>query len=567
MRALTLFAACCCALSVARADETPPISAESRITAVTVYGDRADVRRLAEDLSLRSGVSVIRIAGLPTSMDPSSVRASGTGEEKISIVNVDVKRAWEPSAPPEGLRLELEELEGGIREWEARKAGLDAGQEFLESIRLSRSEESGPLFDLSSAGPEVLSGTLAFLTEEVGNNRRQAFEATEELGRLKTRARALRREIDSHGASRDSKWNVDVELDAAAATRCDLIVEYTTRGAGWTAEYDVVVSEDLKSIEIVYTANVSQHTGEDWDGVAVSLSSAQPALGARLPSLSPWWLEVPRPPIARPAGTTPKGERPYVRGGRSSEIRTVVDGMPVASSIRTIGTQSQGRLRHINTTEEAIAVPPSVLRASGVFATSFEIAARQNLPSDRRSRRLRITSVDVDGEIRHESVPKLAPHVFLIASVRNSSDYPMLAGPSRILLGGNFLGRGEIENVAPGQEFDLSLGVDRAVTVERKVARRQDDESGSRHESEIAYALEVANHRDVPVKVTLRDQIPISPDKDVSVRLRKAEPELVSKPDDDGFLEWTQVVPPGDRQTTTFRYEVKYPAGRRPPNL
>ncbi|MBZ0268025.1 DUF4139 domain-containing protein, partial [bacterium] len=218
-------------------------------------------------------------------------------------------------------------------------------------------------------------------------------------------------------------------------------------------------------------------------------------------------------------------------------------------------------------TGEAIATQGASLDANGNYATSFDIEARQDLPSDGRNRRLRITAVDLEGKMRHECVPKRSSLVYLVAAVRNGPDFPLLAGTTRILLGGNYLGRGAIRNIAPGEEFDLALGVDAAVTVDRTMVRRRNDSSGSQWESEVAWDLRVSNHRREPVRVTLRDQLPISPDEDVSVRLRDVTPRTTGDPDIDGALEWKLAIPAGEERTASFRYEVKYPSNRRPRNL
>lgn len=564
-RPLFLTVVCGCALSFALAAAGPPISPETRITQVTVYGDRADVRRVAEGVRLRAGDNVVAFGALPAFLDAGSVRASGRGDDRVSIVNVDVSRSAEPfPAPSDSLQAELAATEARMRELEARKAGLDAGRQFLDSVRLSRSAAAGPLLEAGMATPEQLRGTLALLTEEVGNNRSEADEADEELRRLRERDQLIRREMSHRSPVREPVWNVLVELEAEAATEIDLTLDYTTAGATWSAEYDVVVPEDLGSIGIVYAATVSQSTGEDWSDVAVSLSSAQPSLGARLPTLDPWWLVVPS--LAAQAGVVTLGDQVFVRGGRASDVQTAVEAPKLdmlkaeTSGVRRIDTKAESRIRAINTTE-------SVLDASGVFATSFEIPNRQDLPSDGRSRRLRITSFDVEGEVEHESVPKLSPRAFLVASVRNSSDFPMLPGPTRVLLGGNFVGQGSLGAVAPGQEFDLPLGVDHAVTVERKVVRRRDDESGSRRESATGLLIEVTNHRRAAVTLTLRDQVPISADEDVQVRVRDVEPAPVAKPGAEGLLEWKLEIPAGERREARFGYEVKYPSDRKPRNL
>ncbi|MFQ5599816.1 MAG: DUF4139 domain-containing protein [Candidatus Krumholzibacteriia bacterium] len=204
---------------------------------------------------------------------------------------------------------------------------------------------------------------------------------------------------------------------------------------------------------------------------------------------------------------------------------------------------------------------------SGIFTTKFEVPARQDLPSDGRTRRMRIDTLPLEAEISHEAVPKLTSRAYLVAKVENSSELPLLAGPTRVILAGQFLGRGHFDDVAPGEEFTLALGVDPVVEIERQLVKRETDESGARHKSKVGYRIAVTNRCDVPVKLTLRDQIPLSPHKDVSVKVKDVQPKLATDPDTDGFLIWDLEVAPGESQETEFGYEIRYPAGRRPMNL
>ncbi|MFQ5599815.1 MAG: mucoidy inhibitor MuiA family protein [Candidatus Krumholzibacteriia bacterium] len=287
-----------CTLGQAVPTAAEPIMPDTRITEVTVYADRAGVHRVAEGLLLTPGRNPILFTDLPPGIDPSSVRASGSADDAVRILNVDVRReileAFEDSdlAP---LREELDEIRTQIREREARKLGLEAGKDFLTSIRAHEAEEAGQLAATDGADPDKLRQTLQFLTDSVGENRREFAEVVRKLEELRRRERNLAAEIGRRTAPRsDRSWNVTVELEADTATSVDLALDYSTRGAKWQPEYDVIVSDALDEIEVVYAASVSQQTGEDWSDVAITLSTAQPSLGATVPTLAPWWLRFSR---------------------------------------------------------------------------------------------------------------------------------------------------------------------------------------------------------------------------------------------------------------------------------
>src|SRR5690349_21448841 len=72
---------------------------ESKITAVTVYPDRARVTR-AGRATLDAGAQTLTLAGLPIQMDESSVRAAGKGSARLTGIQTSRILAAEANAGP-----------------------------------------------------------------------------------------------------------------------------------------------------------------------------------------------------------------------------------------------------------------------------------------------------------------------------------------------------------------------------------------------------------------------------------------------------------------------------------
>ena len=56
-------------------------------------------------------------------------------------------------------------------------------------------------------------------------------------------------------------------------------------------------------MEIVYQANISQDSGENWDGVVVNISTSQPDRSGNVPTVQPLYLQ------ANPSYTLGKNKR------------------------------------------------------------------------------------------------------------------------------------------------------------------------------------------------------------------------------------------------------------------
>ncbi|CAM9179283.1 unnamed protein product [Hapterophycus canaliculatus] len=83
-----------------------------------------------------------------------------------------------------------------------------------------------------------------------------------------------------------------VTIDVQEMGGIELEVKYMTRGATWSPSYDIRVDTQTDSVSCTYYGMVSQNTTEDWKGVALRLSTAEPnvhgtppALGSKIVSL------------------------------------------------------------------------------------------------------------------------------------------------------------------------------------------------------------------------------------------------------------------------------------------
>src|SRR3954471_13721005 len=66
------------------------VELESKIDQVTVFPEAAVVTRVAP-LDLSAGASTLFLRGLPTLLDPASIRVEGTGQTAFAIGGIDVR--------------------------------------------------------------------------------------------------------------------------------------------------------------------------------------------------------------------------------------------------------------------------------------------------------------------------------------------------------------------------------------------------------------------------------------------------------------------------------------------
>lgn len=85
--------------------------------------------------------------------------------------------------------------------------------------------------------------------------------------------------------SRDVTVLCDVPETANEATEILLELTYVVSGASWHSSYDLRVEDESDAAQnkltVNYFGNIVQRTGEDWEDVALSLSTASPARGGK----------------------------------------------------------------------------------------------------------------------------------------------------------------------------------------------------------------------------------------------------------------------------------------------
>ncbi len=100
----------------------------ARITAVTVYPDRALTSRSAS-LNLKPGSYLVTFDSLPALVQDDSVRVEGKGSAGVTIVGLEVKRAFLEQSGEK----RVQELDEEIRALEQRSGVLDAKKAGLSS--------------------------------------------------------------------------------------------------------------------------------------------------------------------------------------------------------------------------------------------------------------------------------------------------------------------------------------------------------------------------------------------------------------------------------------------------
>jgi len=539
-------------LSVAAAD-IPTTAA--KVHTVTVYGDRAEVVRHLT-ATIEAGDHTLTFENLPGATDLSSVRVDGKGAftlidirgERIQTKEVADERVLKLTKELEALRAQLTDLTLADNRITQRKAALEKVLGRLTSVgKESANAEMDP--SKWAAYLQYHVDTLAKLDQEILANGVSRNSLTLDLDRVQ-------RELNELNAHRFMFRNVArVRIEAKQAGPIELDLAYVVRGPSWNPLYDIRADTKAKTVQVNYHAEVRQSTGEDWKGVALKLSTAQPNLGGREPQMSPWFIHrfVP-PPVVATGGVVLDGASKFERSDRGSLERNRFSALSASASAPAPAAASMDfTYARVNT---------------GGTAATFSIPRAYDVPSDNKPAKVAIASESFPSEFRHTCVPKLSPHVYLKAKAINKSDFPFIAGPTAVFLDGAFVANANLDLVAPGQEFWTYLGADQSVKVDLKDLGKVEELSGifgkKTARTVVSKVFKVTNSKATDVQLSIRDQVPSSNHEEIKVVYEEPKYEKDTdgfKVDQSKFVEWNLTLKPSTKQDVPFRFAIERPEG------
>ncbi|MFF3614894.1 DUF4139 domain-containing protein [Streptomyces sp. NPDC002580] len=259
----------------------------SALDAVVVYARGALCVRVARGAVPPDGR--VRVAGLPRSMDPGSLRARvvGGSEARVTEVRVEVDAEPPGTDTSDALRLEVERLRdahGAAQERRERQLRLISEVTALRPVPPTRRRD-----DPHRRTPVDAWLRLAdYVQERLTRLHRRLLELEEELRRVEhefeiAMDRWNRASTDVRSAHVETTVCAVLTLDGSGDVELEL--EYGVPGAVWVPAYRLIHRQGDDSGTLVLRASVAQRTGEDWSGVRVALATADLRRRTDLPRL------------------------------------------------------------------------------------------------------------------------------------------------------------------------------------------------------------------------------------------------------------------------------------------
>lgn len=542
-----------------------------KITKVTVYRSQALVtRQIRADLP--QGTAELVVGHLPEHIIPESLFAQTQTHLKILSVR------YRQRAVREDTREDVKALDQSLRSLEQALHKNTAQAEHLASQWTLYEKLKD--FSLDAKQVDLNHGTLTYdpIKKLVDMIEAKGLVYLDQRLELEQRQRDLKEELElvqrqrsaiAAQASRTEREAV-LYVQSTQARPAFLELNYLVRHAQWQQQYNLRALPDESRVSVEYHAVVNQNSGEDWQGVSISLSTAEPTMASSAPVLAPVRVGLVRVgPGQQQSEVQARMPMEQIKQNIFSRRQNSKQGLAANGILNALAEDNQLLFLNNSTiqVQEMQQAIDDIMRVEGISVT-YELLGKLTLPSRDDQQLVNITTMTSPAQFTLIASPLLTDYVYLQADVHNNSETVFLPGPASVFKNDQFVGQSEVPLVTIGETFTAGFGTDSQVHVVHALNNKQTRIQGGNRIDTFEYRMAVDNYKNTPVKLRLLDRLPYSDDASIKIELTKTNPALslddtyVKASQQKGILQWDLTLAPhtieGKAQEITYTYTMEY---------
>jgi uncharacterized protein (TIGR02231 family) len=257
----------------------------SKIAQVTVFLEGAQVTRAAS-VNVKQGVSNLSIPGIAAGILEQSIQVDGPSSVKILSVSFRVNYLNNVQKPEKITALESERrrLLSLVAEEKSREEVYKEEEIILKTNKSIGGSAKGVEIEELKIAMDYFRQRLSDIKQQLLLINRNIKKYNEDLGKIEAQLGEL-------SATREEPTGeIIVKVSSPNVVKADFKITYLVKEARWFPTYDIRAKNIESPISITYKANVSQQSGEDWNNVELTVSTANPNEGGAKPIIKPWIL-------------------------------------------------------------------------------------------------------------------------------------------------------------------------------------------------------------------------------------------------------------------------------------
>lgn len=547
---------------------------KTEITDVTLYQGQAQISRKVH-IDGSKGSHEVLIDKLPSQLQASSLFADPTDNVEIRAVRY---RRMPVTSNPE---TDISRLDEEIADLQDKVKYNDVQQrEVRERLNYIKNLVG---FVKPTATTEMSKGvldadTLKKITGMVFDERKAAMETKfkleiefRELSKQLARARQERRQF---AAPTTTVNQAVVFIEKLSDGPTSFNLNYIVSGANWTPSYNLRAETATKKATLEYNAIVHQVSGERWDNVNLTLSTATPNLAAAGPGLAPLPLKL----TASAAGSIGNNKDQLLNMYQANQQfasrvysfdNSITQRDQLSTGWQANNYANERQMLELAATDEFRNDLNKAATEQG-YSVTYKLPRTVSLASRNDQQMVRILKSELDADLYHVAAPVLTPYVYREAAIKNTSGRDLLNGQINVYLDKAFVGRTEIGAVSRNQGFIVGFGAESQIRARRELVKRESRTQGGNRIIESSYRLRLENYKGTKVAVRLYDRIPYSKDSNsIRVLASNKSHELstdktyLEEDHNHGILRWDMELAENEEIEVTYDYGIEFDRNRK----
>ena len=196
------------------------------------------------------------------------------------------------------------------------------------------------------------------------------------------------------------------------------------------------------------------------------------------------------------------------------------------------------------------------------FGYEFEIMQPLTMSSDGETTTTEIARYQLPATYQYLGIPRADKDAFLVADATEWQQYSLLEGEASVYFENSFVGKTILAPTVVSDTLHFSLGRDNGIRIQRtQVSGRSTRRLlATTQEQSLTWRITVKNSRKEAVSLTLRDQIPVSENSNITVTTEELSGGQLDKTT--GIVEWQLQLQPNEQREFIVAYKVKFPKSR-----
>ena len=516
----------------------------SEIKAVTVYLNGAEINRIA-NVSIQKGTNEIKLIGLSPYIQPSSIQVKANNNA-ITIVSVNHEINYldetnlSRSPKVSAITDSIEKLELALA---LRKSYENVYNE-EKSLLLANKNIGGVN---TGVDIENLMDAADFFRERLMNIEIKLLDIQRNKKDIAAAIARFTKQRSLYYNTVNNTSELVVNLTSSLKATVELEVSFIVSNAGWIPFYDIRSNNLTKPVNLTYKGKVYQKTGNDWNNVAIKLSTGNPSVDNTQPTFSNWYLQY------------------YTAYNNDTKMRSksMAPAPVMSESLASYDTSLE--LEETQVRNESVADYTTVKQ--NMVTTTFNVALPYSIKSDGKPNLIEVQKYELPVTYQYFAMPNKDSDAFLLAKIAGWGDYNLMAGGANIYFENTFVGESYLETAITNDTIKISMGRDKSIVIQRDKIKdfSKNTTFGSSQKSTRGYEIKVRNNKSQAIEIELIDQVPLSSLKEIEVTLM--ESDNATYDEKTGKLTWRLTIPANSSSGVAFKYAVKYPKDKIINNL